>query len=53
MADKKSKRFRRDTDVSLGDPTKSNIRAVFNNGIARATEIDINVFAVMHTKLAA
>lgn len=39
--------------MGFRNPAKANIRAVLNDWVARATEIHIDVLAVMHTELAA
>lgn len=40
------------TNICFGDPTKANIGAVLDDGIAGAAKIHINVAAVMHAELA-
>lgn len=39
--------------ISLRYPGESDIRAIFNNGITRATEVDIDIFTVVHAELSA
>ena len=40
------------TYVSFGYPTETDIRAVFDDRVARAAEVDIDIAAVVHAELA-
>lgn len=39
--------------MGFRNPAKADIRAVLNDRVARAAEIDVDILAVMHTELAA